>query len=147
MPTVECLDAGGTELGRTDVLVDADRVALPFPTDDAALVLLDPADRTWAKVTSTNRRHEYLLKTVNDRAFITQLAEEIGYEWYVKEDDLVFRPRPALGTPVVSLSWDDGGLHRLSARASAVDGAKSVEVRGWDDAKRVDTPQELGTDG
>lgn len=91
-----------------------------------------------AVVTATQRRHEYLLKTVNDRAFITQLAEEIGYEWFVKEDQLLFRPRPDLGTPVVSLSWDDGGLHRLSARASAVDGAKSVEVRGWDDAKRVE---------
>ena len=43
-------DAQGGELDRSDVLVDADRVPLPFPAGDAALVLLDPADRTWAKV-------------------------------------------------------------------------------------------------
>ncbi len=42
-------DAAGTELERADVLVDADRVPLPFDAADG-LVLLDPDDRTWAKI-------------------------------------------------------------------------------------------------
>ena len=45
------LDASGVEVSRTDLVVDADRVPLPATvTDGAALVVLDPDDRTWAKI-------------------------------------------------------------------------------------------------
>lgn len=41
-------DGSGAEVERHDVVVDADRV--PLPTSGPGLMLLDPADRTWAKI-------------------------------------------------------------------------------------------------
>ena len=41
-------DAAGTELERAEVLIDADRVPMPISAD--GFVLLDPDDRTWAKI-------------------------------------------------------------------------------------------------
>jgi phage protein D/phage baseplate assembly protein gpV len=92
-----------------------------------------------SQVTATEIQHEYVLKTVNDRMFISELADAIGFEWYVDGTSLVFRPRPENGSPVADLSWDGvNRLLRLSARASALDGADTVNVRGWDDAQSTE---------
>ncbi|WP_375501244.1 aminopeptidase N [uncultured Jatrophihabitans sp.] len=55
-------DPAGRELERVDVVIDADRVPPPFEPD-GALVLLDPADRTWAKIAVPDWS---LLPTVDD---------------------------------------------------------------------------------
>ena len=49
---------------------------------------------------------------------------------------LTFRPRPALGTPAISLGWSNGAAAaaaRAPGRARST-GRVPVEVRGWDDA-------------
>jgi len=90
-----------------------------------------------AEVTATELQHEYVLKTTNDRAFITDLADRIGYEWYVEARKLVFRPRPEFSAAVVDLAYGRD-LISFGARASAVDGAQTINVRGWDDAQSVE---------
>ncbi len=89
-----------------------------------------------AQVTATTKTHEYLLKTVNDRSFLDELADDVGYEWFVRGSTLTFRPRPAPTALAATIDWStEPRLRRLLARASAVDGAKQVQVRGWDDAR------------
>ena len=90
-----------------------------------------------AEVTATELSHEYVLKTTNDRAFISELADRVGYEWYVEARKLVFRPRPAFANAAVELAYGQD-LISFGARASAVDGAQTINVRGWDDAQSTE---------
>lgn len=85
-----------------------------------------------ADVTATDATLDYVLQTINDRSFISQLAEENGYEWWVDGSTLKFHPRTQTEA-VALLSYGDN-IISLSARASAVDAAQTVEVHGWDDA-------------
>jgi phage protein D len=83
-----------------------------------------------AKCTATSIRHDYLLQTVTDRAFLTFMADDIGYEWFVDGAELVFRPRPDPAAAAVTLKWSTN-LTRFEARAVATDVATSITVRGW----------------
>ncbi|MEO5900016.1 MAG: phage baseplate assembly protein V [Ilumatobacteraceae bacterium] len=87
-----------------------------------------------AKCTSTSMQHDYLLQTVSDRAYLTFMADDIGYEWFVDAKQLVFRPRPGPGTVAATLKWSTN-LTRFEARASAADVATSITVRGWNALK------------
>ena len=35
-------------------------------------------------MTATETTHEYVLKTTNDRRFLDALADEVGFEWFVR---------------------------------------------------------------
>ncbi|MCU1504647.1 MAG: hypothetical protein JWM12_4001 [Ilumatobacteraceae bacterium] len=89
-----------------------------------------------AECTATTIIHEYLLQTVTDRAFLSFMAEDIGYEWFVDGRKLVFRPRPApdAGAPAATLRWSSN-LLRFEARANAADVAKDITVRGFNGMK------------
>jgi uncharacterized protein involved in type VI secretion and phage assembly len=87
-----------------------------------------------AKVTGGGASEPHLIQAGTDYAFLNELAESLGCEWYVDGANLHFRKRPA--TAGVTLTWADD-LWRFQARYSAADAAvKDVVVRGWDPAKQ-----------
>ena len=87
---------------------------------------MNPQTGSGSAVTATETTHEYVLKTTNDRRVLDALADEVGFEWFVRGTKLTFRPRPALGTPAISLSWNGTPpLLRLGVRASGIDGASA----------------------
>jgi uncharacterized protein involved in type VI secretion and phage assembly len=85
-----------------------------------------------AKVAGASSTEKHLIQTGTDYAFLNEMAESVGCEWYVEGKTLHFRERPA--TDGVTLTWGDD-LWRFQARYSAADAAvKDVTVRGWDPA-------------
>ena len=83
---------------------------------------------------SVGAAEPYLLQTSTDYAFLSELADDLGFEWFVSGTNLHFRPRPS--TAGATLTWGDD-LLRFQARYSAADAAvKSVTVRGWDPAQQ-----------
>ncbi|MEO5723224.1 MAG: VgrG-related protein [Ilumatobacteraceae bacterium] len=84
-----------------------------------------------ATVEATSAVHQYVLQTMNDRAFLTDIANRIGYEWFVEGTKLHFRKRPSSGSAAVRLSWSKN-LVRFEARAAGSDVATKVHVHGWD---------------
>ena len=109
-----------------------------------------------AKVSGASGTEPHLIQTGTDHAFLNELAETVGCEWFVDGNDLNFRKRPS--TAGVKLTWADD-LWRFQARYSAADAAvKELTVRGWDPATQkavtgsatavLGSPsaQDLGTD-
>jgi phage protein D len=90
-----------------------------------------------AECTATTIQHEYLLQTVTDRAYLSFLADDIGFEWFVDGNKLVFRKRPPPDTVAATLKWSSN-LTRFEARANAADVAKQITVRGWDGMGQLD---------
>jgi uncharacterized protein involved in type VI secretion and phage assembly len=69
-----------------------------------------------------------------DWEFLWRLADEIGFEVHVSEEKLHFRKAGTGGSGApVRLAWGDQ-LLAFRPRATAVQQAKSVTVRGWDPA-------------
>lgn len=76
-----------------------------------------------------------------DFEFLQGRAEQIGYEFFVEEGALVFRPMQPKGdsTPVSDPVTLDRELDEVafSPRLSAADRVSQVEARGWDPAKKA----------
>lgn len=81
-------------------------------------------------VGSFTEKHEYVLQTVNDRLFLSRIADAVGAEWYVDDSKLIFKER-VKGSAATTLSWNDN-LLRLEVRASVTDMVTKVTVRGFD---------------
>lgn len=87
-----------------------------------------------AKCDATGAAEPYLLQTATDHAFLSQLADGLGFEWFVNGKQLVFRKRPS--TKGVKLTWGED-LLRFQARYSAADAALTdLTVRGWDPSQQ-----------
>ncbi len=83
-----------------------------------------------AKVSVEGAAEPYVLQTGTDHAFLCELADAAGAEWYVDGKTLHMRKRPAAGA--TTLTWGED-LLRFQARYSAADAAVTdVTVRGWD---------------
>ncbi|MFN2505988.1 MAG: VgrG-related protein [Acidimicrobiales bacterium] len=82
-----------------------------------------------ADVEASTVRHEYLLQSGTDYAFLTDRARAIGYDWWVTNNKLYFRKDSKLGAgPTLEFGAD---LMRFKVRASCAEAAGKVEVRGW----------------
>jgi phage protein D len=85
-----------------------------------------------ARVTDTKISLEYVLqRNQTDMAFLQERARRIGYEVFVRDKQLFFRPPPIDGAEVTTLSLDSD-IVELYPRLSAVAQVSEVEVRGWD---------------
>jgi phage protein D len=85
-----------------------------------------------ACVTDTKISLEYVLqRNQTDMAFLQERARRIGYEAFVRDKQLFFRPPPIDGAEVTTLSLDSD-IVELYPRLSAVAQVSEVEVRGWD---------------
>ena len=84
-----------------------------------------------ADVTATSEQHEYVVQHgQTDYEFLRERALRIGYQFWVSEQKLHFKPRPATGTGATTLRWGED-LTQLRVRISAVDHRDEVTVRGW----------------
>jgi uncharacterized protein len=67
----------------------------------------------------------------SDFEFIEKLAKRNGYEFYVFDQDLYFRPPANDKTAVVTLEWGKG-LISFTPEINIAEQVSKVEVRGWD---------------
>jgi uncharacterized protein involved in type VI secretion and phage assembly len=105
---------------------------------DVVSGLASGAGLTVGEVSATGgaaTQHEYLYQTTTAYAFISEIAQQLGFDWWVdNEDKFYFKPREmAAGTPV---HFGQGGtgteLSKFKARYSAAERAEKVTVRGID---------------
>lgn len=78
----------------------------------------------------------YMLRTGTDAEFLDMLARPDGYEWFVRDNTLVFRDRQDQDGPTLHA---DRGMLRFSARYQAETTASNLTLHGWD----VRTQQEV----
>lgn len=79
----------------------------------------------------------YLMQDETDAAFLDRVALRAGCEWFVENDKLVVRPRPALTPAFTATYGPQGDIRRFRARYSGVGHIGEVEVRGWDPAAKA----------
>jgi uncharacterized protein involved in type VI secretion and phage assembly len=82
-------------------------------------------------------KHEYVIQTTTNFAFLNELAFRLGCEWWVEAKTLKVGPRA--DSQPITLSYVDD-LRRFKARFGAADRATNVTVKGWD-AKAQQTIQ------
>ena len=80
-------------------------------------------------VERTTRKLDYVLQAESSLALITELANRLGFDWWVDDDTLHFKPPKTSGS-AVALAIDDD-LISFSVRATG-HRPDSVAVRGWD---------------
>jgi len=85
-----------------------------------------------AAVQATSQQHEYVVQHgQTDYEFLRERALRIGYQFWVSDKTLNFKPRPAVtGGSTPTLTWGTD-LTQLRVRISAVDHVDEVTVRGW----------------
>lgn len=85
-----------------------------------------------AQVTDTKVTLPYVVQSnQTDLEFLQRRADLIGFEVFVREKVLYFRPPQNDGRPVVTLSLD-GQVSEFTARLQAMHQVGEVAVRGWD---------------
>ncbi|MEX2504033.1 MAG: phage baseplate assembly protein V [Egicoccus sp.] len=85
-----------------------------------------------SEIKTTDPQEPYLLQHGNDFDCMSQLAAEIGFEWFVADGKLYFREQ---GTEQpVTLKPSDDTLLSVSVRYTGTPIASAVKVHGWDPA-------------
>lgn len=103
-----------------------------------------------SEIKTTDPQEPYLLQHGNDFDCLSELAAEIGFEWFVADGKLYFREQ---GTEQpVTLKPSDDTLLSVSVRYTGTPVASAVKVHGWDPAgqsvftgaaSKVGTPGDL----
>jgi phage protein D/phage baseplate assembly protein gpV len=86
----------------------------------------------------TTEVHEYVLQTSEtDYAFLARQARRVGFDLWITDRTLHFKPRPTAEGSPPTLRWGDN-LQRFKVRFSSAERCDSVTVRGQDPvAKRT----------
>jgi uncharacterized protein len=85
-----------------------------------------------AQVEDTQVTHGYVIQSnQSDWEFLLRRASLIGYEMYVKNKVLYFRPPQSAAQPAAALSLGQD-ITEFSPRLSSLAQASTVTVRGWD---------------
>lgn len=86
--------------------------------------------------TATPGQQEYLLQSDTDFGFVSEIADRVGYDWWVDAmGKMQFHPMAKQATSTATVSWQgtSAGLQHFSVRASALHPQK-VTAGGWDAA-------------
>jgi len=84
-------------------------------------------------VKTTSRQLEYVLQAESNLALITELANRVGYDWWVDDGNLIFAP-PSAGAEILLKFGPD--LLSLSVKATG-QRPDSFRVVGWDSHKQA----------
>ncbi|MEM7330547.1 MAG: VgrG-related protein [Chloroflexota bacterium] len=85
-----------------------------------------------AEITPTEIIYEHIYQdNLSDLAFLQNRAWRIGYECFVDDETLYFRPPIVTGQTAVSLQWGQDNLS-IQPRLTVNEQVKEVVVRGWD---------------
>jgi phage protein D len=83
-----------------------------------------------AEVTATTITFPYLMQTTTDHEFLTEIAFRAGYDWWVEDAKLLFKPR---ADPAKVADLELGvTLGRFKARFSVAEQATGTKVTSWD---------------
>ncbi len=85
-----------------------------------------------AQITDTQVTHEYVIQSnQSDWEFLQRRAALIGYEIFVRDKVMYFRP-PRSATPAARTLTLGNDITEFSPRLSSLGQASDVTVRGWD---------------
>ncbi len=81
-----------------------------------------------AEVDATGQICDYTLQADSDFGFVSELADRVGFDWWVEDKTLMFKkPAAAAGGPALAVGED---LRQFSVRASALHPGQTT-VTGW----------------
>src|ERR1700712_2447860 len=81
-----------------------------------------------ADIDASRGQFDYVLQTDSDFGFISELAERVGFDWWIEDRTLTFKkPIAARGGPILRVGEN---LRQFSVRASALHPGAST-VTGW----------------
>lgn len=85
-----------------------------------------------ADADSTETSYEYLLQSDTDFGFLNEMADRVGYDWWVDSNrTLKFKKVNTDSGPVATLGWETGDLRYFTVRMTGLHPG-TVTVRGWD---------------
>ncbi len=87
-----------------------------------------------ADVTATSPAEPYVVQTVNNYAFLWELARRVGYDWWIDAGKLCFKPSPTTAGP--TLTFNDT-LTDFRVRYSGATKGSKITVQGWDPATQA----------
>lgn len=96
---------------------------------DIVTAVLGRARVLAGKIDATSGVHDYTLQTETDIAFISELANRVGYDWWVDDAKKFNFTKPVAGTTEVQLGREE--LHSFSVKATG-HRPDSYQVIGWD---------------
>ncbi len=102
-----------------------------------------------SSITAVSETQEYVLQSDSDFAFITEIADRLGYDWWVDPQGVFqFHPMGSQSgsSPTVAWTGKDGGLQHFSVKASALHPQKVI-VDGWDPNQQEAVTATSGTVG
>jgi phage protein D len=80
---------------------------------------------------STDTTYEYLLQSDTDFGFLNEMADRVGYDWWVDSTrKLNFKKPLSDASPAATLNWKNG-LKHFAVRMTGLHPG-TVTVRGWD---------------
>jgi phage protein D/phage baseplate assembly protein gpV len=85
-----------------------------------------------SEIKTTDPQEPYLLQHGNDFDCLSEMAAEIGFEWFVAEGKLYFREQGS--EQPVTLKPSDDTLLSVSVRYTGTPVASAVKVHGWNPA-------------
>lgn len=90
--------------------------------------------RMGTDVTATSPAIPYVVQTVNNYAFLWELARRVGYDWWVDAGKLCFKPSPTTAGPTLTYG---GTLLEFRVRYSGATKSSKITVQGWDPATQA----------
>lgn len=87
-----------------------------------------------AQVSATTERFKYLIQADTDYGFLCELADRVGFDWWVDDKTLHFAAPQSDAAPARTLTLGED-LTQFGVRASALH-PKSASVTGWDPAAK-----------
>lgn len=87
-----------------------------------------------SEIKTTDPQEPYLLQHGNDFDCLSELAAEIGFEWFVADGKLYFREQGS--EQPVTLKPSDDTLLSVSVRYTGTPVASAVKVHGWNPAEQ-----------
>ena len=82
-----------------------------------------------ADVTATTPAIPYVVQTVNNYAFLWELARRVGYDWWIDAGKLCFKPSPTTAGPTLIYG---ATLQEFRVRYSGATKSSKITVQGWD---------------
>lgn len=119
------------------------RTFTEMPYDDIVSIIAREHNLK-AAVSGTPVTQEYTLQSDTDFGFLNELADRLGYDWWVDPDGtLQFHPMAKDTAESATVEWTgkSGGLQHFSVRATALH-PQTVTAHSWDPAtqQRIESP-------
>lgn len=98
---------------------------------DIAKAVVSGAGLTVGTVDATDYELPYVIQRTNDFAFLSELAQRVGFDWWVDDGKVYIQKSPTTSGPTLTFGDD---LIDFKVRYSGAVKGKKITVQGWDPA-------------